>query len=403
MTDHPGAMGTTATVVPMARPELPAAASFPMAPSGQARGRLRWIFAGVWLVYLVPVLQEAWRRPGAVERLVGVASVLAFAFVYVWSFAVLSRWRRQGWGVTRAWRTGVLVASVALFALTAVAVGEEALGMLVFVAVQSVFLLPGRAGLIGGALCVAVEELLARVVPGWEPAEGLGFSIALASIAMWGVTGMIQRNVELARAQETIAELAVQGERSRFARDLHDILGHSLTVLTVKAELAGRLVSIDPQRAEREIVEVEQLARQALTDVRAAVSGYREVSLPGELASARAALEAAGIAAEIPGTVDDLPAERRELMAWTVREGVTNVVRHSAARRAWVRLWPDGVEVADDGRGLLAPGGRLDGGFDGSLDGGHGLAGLRERAAAAGAAVTVGRRDGGGFALRVHW
>ncbi len=232
---------------------------------------------------------------------------------------------------------------------------------------------------------MAVEELLARVVPGWEPAEGLGFSIALASIAMWGVMGMIQRNVELARAQETIAELAVQGERSRFARDLHDILGHSLTVLTVKAELAGRLVSIDPQRAEREIGEVEQLARQALTDVRAAVSGYREVSLPGELASARTALEAAGIAADLPGTVDDLPAERRELMAWTVREGVTNVVRHSGARRAWVRLWRDGVEVADDGRGPLAPDGRLDGGSTG----------IGQRARPGGAARAGGRRGRG--------
>ena len=109
---------------------------------------------------------------------------------------------------------------------------------------------------------------------------------------------MLQRNVELAQAQRTIAELAVKAERSRFARDLHDILGHSLTVLTVKAELAGRLVALDPERAEREIGEVEALARQALADVRAAVAGYREVSLPGELASARAALEAAGIVAD---------------------------------------------------------------------------------------------------------
>jgi two-component system sensor histidine kinase DesK len=380
MTARPGATGTTATGDP-----VPAS----------ARGRLRWIFAGVWLVYLVPVAQQAWSRPRPLERVVGLAAVVAFAVAYVWSFAVLSRWRRQGWGVTRAWRQGVLTLSVALFAVTALAVGEEALGMLVFVAVQFVFLLPGRGGLVGAALCVATEEVLSRIVPGWEPAEGLGFAIALAAIAMWGVTGMIQRNVELARAQQTIAELAVQGERSRFARDLHDILGHSLTVLTVKAELAGRLVSIDPQRAEREIGEVEQLARQALTDVRAAVSGYREASLPGELASARAALEAAGIVPELPGAVDHVPPERRELMAWTVREGVTNAVRHSGARRVWVRVTDEAVEVADDGRGPVdaadapAPG--------------HGLAGLRERAAAVGAAVTVGRRQGGGMLLKVHW
>ncbi|HYY11722.1 MAG TPA: histidine kinase, partial [Kineosporiaceae bacterium] len=251
-------------------------------------------------------------------------------------------------------------------------------------------------GLAVAAGLVAVEEGLSRGVPGWEPVDGLALSIALASIAIWGISGMIERNVALARAQATIAELAVQAERSRFARDLHDVLGHSLTVLTVKAELAGRLVAIDPARAEAEIGEVEQLARQALADVRAAVGGYREVTLPGELAAARAALDAAGIAADLSGTVDAVPADRRQLLAWAVREGVTNAVRHSAARHVWLRLDADGVEVTDDGRG---PAGSPE------PDGvpGNGIAGLRERAAAVGAAVTVSRREGGGFVLRVGW
>jgi two-component system sensor histidine kinase DesK len=293
----------------------------------------------------------------------------------------------------------VLALSVALFIAAAVTVGEQSLAMLVFVAVQSVFVLPGRPGLIGAFVCVVAAEALARL-PGWSSMAGIGFSIALAGIATWGVTGMIRRNVELAQAQRTIAEMAVTAERSRFARDLHDILGHSLTVLTVKAELAGRLVAIDPERAEREIGEVEALARQALADVRAAVSGYRDVSLAAELASAGAALEAAGIVADLPsylaGAVDDVPTERREVLAWAIREGVTNVVRHSRARHAWVRLTQDGVEIADDGVGPMD---------DGSVDpsGTHGLVGLRERAAAAGARVVVARRDGGGFVLTVAW
>jgi two-component system sensor histidine kinase DesK len=143
---------------------------------------------------------------------------------------------------------------------------------------------------------VLAAAALARL-PGWSPMADVAFSVALAALAMWGVTGMLQRNIELAQAQATIAELAVQNERTRFARDLHDILGHSLTVLTVKAELAGRLVPIDPVRAEREIGEVERLARDALADVRAAVAGYREVSLAVELATAKEVLAAAGIAA----------------------------------------------------------------------------------------------------------
>jgi two-component system sensor histidine kinase DesK len=138
------------------------------------------------------------------------------------------------------------------------------------------------------------------------------------------------------------------------------------------------------------------------------VTGYREVSLPAELVSARAALDAAGIAADLPsylpGAVDAVPPERRELLAWTIREGVTNAVRHSAARHVWVRLDADGVEVADDGRGPAgnpdADGVRVDQHIG---QHGNGLAGLRERAAAVGAAVTVGRREGGGFVLRVGW
>jgi two-component system sensor histidine kinase DesK len=247
---------------------------------------------------------------------------------------------------------------------------------------------------------VVLAVALARL-PGWSPMSDVAFSVALASLAMWGVTGMLQRNVELAQAQATIADLAVQNERTRFARDLHDILGHSLTVLTVKAELAGRLVPLDPERAEKEINEVEALARQALADVRKAVAGYREVSLPGELASARAALEAAGISAQLPaylaGAVEGIPPERREVLAWAVREGVTNVVRHSGAQHAWVKLTQDGVEIADDGVGPSEPAASLE------PAGAHGLVGLRERAAAAGASVVVGRREGGGFVLRVGW
>ncbi len=164
--------------------------------------------------------------------------------------------------------------------------------------------------------------------------------------------------------------------------------------MTMKTELAGRLVRVAPDRAEAEIAEVERLARDALADVRAAVAGYREANLAVELAWARAALDAAGIEAVLPGAVDDVPGERRQLFGWAVREGVTNVVRHSGARRCAVRLSPDAVEIVDDGRG---PG-------PGSPDpSGHGLAGLRERATQAGAVLTVAHAPEGGFVLRVGW
>ena len=109
------------------------------------------------------------------------------------------------------------------------------------------------------------------------------------------------------RAHEKNAELAVENERTRFARDLHDILGHSLTVITVKAELANRLLDVDPERARAELADLERLSRDALADVRRAVEGYRELTLPGELARARTALAAAEIEAELPNSTDEVP------------------------------------------------------------------------------------------------
>jgi two-component system sensor histidine kinase DesK len=206
---------------------------------------------------------------------------------------------------------------------------------------------------------------------------------------------LIRRNAQLAEARSEITRLAVAEERSRFARDLHDILGHSLTVVAVKAELAGRLVRLDPEKAEHEIADVERLSREALADVRRALSGYREVTLMGELASARSALAAAGIEAELPQAVDDVPADRRELFGWVLREGVTNVVRHSGASHCHVRVTDREIRITDDGRGPVN-GSPVDG--DPS---GVGLLGLRERVDAAGANLTVGKAPDDGFELRV--
>ena len=170
---------------------------------------------------------------------------------------------------------------------------------------------------------------LGETVPGWDRALGLAFATCAAALAVFGISSMMNRNIDLIRAHEENADLLVENERTRFARDLHDILGHSLTVITVKAELASRLIDVDPDRAKAELADLERLSRDALADVRRAVEGYRELTLPGELARARTALAAAEIRADLPNTTDDVPTDLRELFAWTVREGVTNVIRHA--------------------------------------------------------------------------
>jgi two-component system sensor histidine kinase DesK len=195
-----------------------------------------------------------------------------------------------------------------------------------------------------------------------------------------------------------MARLAVAEERLRFARDLHDLVGHSLSVIALKAELAERLLQRDPARAAEHVTDVKDVARTALGEVREAVSGYRQPTLVDELAGARMALRAAGIDAELQGSEVELPPDVEALLAWTVREGTTNIIRHSGARSCRIAVRPGlamaSAEVVDDGAGAVF-------GDDGEKPSGNGLAGLRERAAQLAGRVEAGAAPEGGFRLRV--
>jgi two-component system sensor histidine kinase DesK len=362
-------------------------------PERRPGSRFFWLWAAIWLFYMAGPLTDAWHRPEPWQRVVGLAAGGGFCVCYLTGVMSVRRDLRATGrqpGVLRALvRLGILTV---LAAVLSVIVGESGLTSLVYIAVTAVFTLPPPAawGTVLGAAATAF--VLPRAVPGWDRGIDLTFAIMVAALAVWGVTRVVQRNGQLAEAREEITRLAIAAERNRFARDMHDLLGHSLTVVSVKSELAGRLVQLAPERAEAELADIQRLVREALADVRAAVAGYREMSLATELASARSALDAAGIEADVPATGEAVEPDRQELFAWVVREGVTNVVRHSDAKHCWVRLDRSAVEISDDGRGPL--GDAMGAGV------GHGLGGLQERLDAAGGALTVGRRDGGGFLLR---
>jgi two-component system sensor histidine kinase DesK len=349
-----------------------------------------WIFGAVWLVYLSEPLDAALRHRPGTARDIGVAAVFAFAATYL-VVLVHGRHNRLAGRRPAAPLAWFEVSVLALLTIAMVpGAHEHALAGLVFVAATAMFLLPTRAAWFVVAMLALGGELAVEIVPGWSE-NGSALGVVLAAVAVFAIRLAFERNRRLVQAQDEMAQLAVSAERTRFARDLHDILGHSLTVITVKAELAGRLLRDDPQRAAAEIADVERLSRDALADVRRAVAGYREVSLATELATARESLSAAGIEADLPAAVDDVPGELRELYGWVVREGVTNVIRHSGARRCVVRAGAGGIEVVDDGVGV--------GHEPGSTTGGHGLAGLRERAAAVGARLFVGPGEPTGFRL----
>jgi two-component system sensor histidine kinase DesK len=354
---------------------------------GGGRFRFGWIFAAVWLFYLNENLTVLLARPGDWQRAVGLAALAVFAGGYLFAVAMLRDDRRRT--VFRSW--AVLLGLLALCALQVPGAGYHALTCVVYIAAAGMAGLPIRQAVPFAAFLVIGTEVLSRLVPTWED-RGYGLAALLGSLATWGIRLASERQQRLASAQAELATMAVQNERARIAADLHDILGHSLTVVTVKAELAQRLLDVDVERARAELRDLEVLARDALADVRATALGVRGISLPGEIAAAREALAAANVEADLPGAADQVPTRLRELFAWTIREAVTNIVRHSRAAHAEVRLGPSSVEILDDGPG--SPQRTADG---------QGLRGLRDRAEALGGHLTVGRReDKPGFRVRVE-
>jgi two-component system sensor histidine kinase DesK len=356
------------------------------------RAGVGWLLTGVWLFFLSKPLQVILQHDNMPEKVLGLAALILFGAGYMSFFGWARYWNRLGETLPLPLRLAFIFTLLALAALMIPAAGESSLTTLVYVEALGMMLLSLRAGVVLGLSLLAITEITLRLIPGWHDDGSYGFSIVLGGLAVFGLRRAILRSVELAAARKDFAELAVQEEQNRFARDLHDILGHSLTVITVKAELAGRLIAANPERAASEVADVEHLARAALADVRAAVAGYRELSLAGELVSAKAALQAAEIKADLPTTVDEVPEDNRELFAWVVREGVTNVVRHSGAKRCTIRLRAEQIEVLDDGKGP-APSGE---------SAGHGLIGLRERAHLLGASLQVWTAPNGGFRLAVR-
>ncbi len=239
-----------------------------------------------------------------------------------------------------------------------------------------------RALAVAAAL-VPLAALLSRVPLPWVLYPYLP---ALIFVPLVGVTNYFVRereyqNARLRMAQDEVERLATIAERERIARDLHDLLGHTLSTITLKSELAAKLVARDPERAAREIADVERISRDALGQVREAVRGYRSTGLEGELANAKLALEAAGVEYDYYFERLELSPATESTLALALREGVTNVVRHAGASRCQVRLEARGQDVvltvSDDGR--LPP----DAGF------GNGLTGMRSRVEALGGAVTL--------------
>ncbi|WP_432188302.1 sensor histidine kinase [Streptomyces sp. Tue6028] len=354
-------------------------------PQNRKQQIVKVVWTGIWLVYLsAPVsdLVHGGHSTGVV--VLGWIGLIAFV---LWYGALVFRTGRGDGNRMVLGSLGALATQAAVLSLT---LGREWLVLFVYVAIAAGAALPLRWARLTIPAVAAVLTTVALIVPGGRAyLAGLLIPAFLGGFAMTGVRELLRTTIALREARATVAQLAANEERLRLARDLHDLLGHSLSLITLKSELAGRMLPDHPEKAAQQVADIEQVSRQALVDVREAVTGYRRPRLAGELAGTQVALTAAGVRADLPVEPDltGVPEESESALAWALREAVTNVVRHSGARRCTVELLRrqtlDGpvleLSVEDDGSG----------GSGGSH--GNGLTGLTERLEKAGGTLEAGR------------
>jgi len=292
-------------------------------------------------------------------------------------------------------RALVHIAGMVLLGLLYQPINGGACTFFIYAAAMLPFCVESQAAAWTGLLAIgaigAIEGLLLHG-GGWQLFYFALFPVIIGA----GNTFFAERNRmhrKLSKANEEIEHLAKVAERERIARDLHDVLGHTLSVITLKSELAGKLIDRDPQRAGKEIREVEEISRQALSDVRDAIRGYRSKGLLAEMAQAKSTLETAGVTVRCDASnIVKLPAMQEGVLTMAVREAVTNVVRHAQARNCSLRLEEQNgacrLEIEDDGRG----------GFQNE---GNGLRGMRERVEMLGGTLTRDTRVGTRIAIAV--
>ncbi|WP_181806796.1 sensor histidine kinase [Streptomyces shenzhenensis] len=354
---------------------------------GATLRKLMWVLP--WLVFLASPandLASGHHTTGATAA--GWAGLTAFVAIYlVTVFRSIGR-PFLGWSVTVA-----VVVEWTLAIVLACTLGGSWFGLFVYLSVMCGVTLPLRVAYWTIPLTTAAMMLAGWYVHDVAEAWGLFLAVLMVGYAMTGVRRLVATTVELRKARATVAHLAANEERLRLARDLHDLLGHSLSLITLKSELAGRMLPDHPDKAAQQVLDIEQVSRQALVDVREAVTGYRRPRLAAELAGAQVALTAAAVTAEVPADPDltGVPDEGEAALAWALREAITNVVRHSGASACTVELLRrqtlDGpvleLAVEDNGSGGSGKGP------------GNGLTGLTERLEKAGGTLEAGRAKRG--------
>ncbi|MEW6861102.1 sensor histidine kinase [Trueperella pyogenes] len=329
--------------------------------------------AVIWLAFLAFPIVEILRSEGnGLWKALNLGLLGLFAAAYVWGM-VFALTRPIPFSDT-LYRTSAILAALtaAIFAVFSyLNPGSLALG--IFVVAIVVITLPPRIGYpLGGLIAAFITLRMA-----WTGSSGalftaiITFSVYIYTLASSYFTRQGERETQTARRE------AALDERERVARDVHDVLGHTLTVISLKSELAAKLIDRDPARARTELLAVNELSRQAIGEVRATVAGLTNRSLATELATIRTLTSDVGLNLTITGSADDADPRHRILFGWVAREAMTNVVRHAKASAVRIEIGESWLSVVDDGVGL------------GSAAEGNGLRGLRHRVEDVGGKLTI--------------
>jgi two-component system sensor histidine kinase DesK len=369
--------------------------------------RLWRLYAYFWLICLVfPIFSLIQTHPRGNSLLFAVLGLIVFIATYfwvMWPHPLNDRARtRLGLRTSIAIITGL---TILVFVLSTM-YGSSFLWLFIGVSAIAGIMLSFRNasivvfGLTLLTLGISVTASNGIANANWLQIIPLALLVRGLGLDMIGFVRLSDALRELQRAREQLAQQAVIEERLRMARDLHDLLGHTLSLITLKSELAGRLIEKDLNKATQEIHEVERVARQALRDVREAVAGYRQLSLRGELDGVHQILESAGIECSIEYETQLLPQRLDAVLGWVVREGVTNVIRHSRAKHCLIHIHSTDdtirAEISNDGDPHHE---------SATVERGSGLSGLAERVANEGGqleATVQSLPDGPSFRLTVE-
>jgi two-component system sensor histidine kinase DesK len=337
----------------------------------------------IWLIYSVFFFIEPIARHNLRYWLEFAAAYVLFLVIY--SGLVFARTKTQSY---------FLLTAMGILGLSYFPRNSSASGMVIYVAAfipfisNSIAVVTCTIALLCGA--IAIEGYLLHISP-WAWGFPAFFSVIVGATNLL-TAQKIRSKAKLQLAQEEIEQLAKLAERERIARDLHDVLGHTLSVIVLKSELAGRLFERDPQRARQEIGDVEQVSRKALSEVREAIRGYRSEGLVAEIERAHRTLDAAGVTLTCESKPPSLSVAEETVLALAVREAVTNIVRHAQASRCNMRFVSENgrtsFTVEDDGRGNIR-------------QEGNGLRGMRERIEGLGGRFNIDGKQGTRISIEI--